>query len=70
MNLMDREDKRKEAIERNRAKEKDFVVTRKWHIRARNAEEAVRKTKDTDHNEVDAHIYRRVGRGPGGYIPF
>ena len=65
---MDREDNRKKAIEINKAIEKDFVVTRKWRIKARNAEEAISKTKDTDHNEVDAYMDSPIGKGPGGYV--
>ena len=70
MSLMDRENMRKKAIERNQANEKDFRVVRVWKVKARNAEDAIQKTKDKLHEEVKAHLILQVSKGPGGYIPF
>ena len=60
-------------IESSERKEKNFIVTRKWHIRAMNAGEAITKAKNVKHDEVHSYIEtKKVMKVTGGfvYIPF
>ena len=54
-------------------RKKNFIITRKWHIRAMNAGEAIIKTKNVKHDEVRSYIEpKKVMKVTGSfvYIPF